>query len=311
MMRARRCGSALMLVLWLVVILGAAGASFAAGTRGELDVVRNLRARSGARYAAESGVLLAHERLAEWLRRPLSTTERALLFSRLELELADLRDVALGDARVAVVVIDLNARLDLNQADEVMTREFLRQFTSDAQADAANAALQDWKDRDDDVRPGGAEAREYQRAGSLYKPANGPLHRLEELTRVLGLPESLAQAIAPFVTVDGDSRINLNSAPFEVLAALPAIGAEGAQAIIAERTRGRVFTSAGGVQELVRAREPTALTPALSRTVTLPSRLLIVSRGWQEGHPLTHEIQAVVAVSGQTMRLHSWRERDL
>jgi hypothetical protein len=42
-----------------------------------------------------------------------------------------------------------------------------------------------------------------------------------------------------------------------------------------------------------------------------PSRILIVSRGWREGNALTHEIQAVYAVSGSELTLVRWRERDL
>lgn len=47
--------------------------------------------------------------------------------------------------------------------------------------------------------------------------------------------------------------------------------------------------------------------------VDTPTRLLIISRGWQDGHPLTHEIQAVYALvsepTGDRLLLQSWRER--
>ena len=42
-----------------------------------------------------------------------------------------------------------------------------------------------------------------------------------------------------------------------------------------------------------------------------PSRILIISRGWTEGHPLTHEIQAVFTVSGARLLPVRRRERDL
>lgn len=42
-----------------------------------------------------------------------------------------------------------------------------------------------------------------------------------------------------------------------------------------------------------------------------PSRILVVSRGRMEGHPLTHEIQAVYAISENELRLIRWQERDL
>lgn len=42
-----------------------------------------------------------------------------------------------------------------------------------------------------------------------------------------------------------------------------------------------------------------------------PSRLLLVSRGWVSGHPLTHEIQAVYAITGNRLVFSHWRERSL
>jgi hypothetical protein len=44
--------------------------------------------------------------------------------------------------------------------------------------------------------------------------------------------------------------------------------------------------------------------------VMMPTRLLVVSRGWQAGHPLTHEIQAVYAIVGSRLKLQSQLERD-
>jgi hypothetical protein len=42
-----------------------------------------------------------------------------------------------------------------------------------------------------------------------------------------------------------------------------------------------------------------------------PSRILVASRGWLDGHALTHEIQAVYAVVGGALTLVRWRERTL
>ena len=50
---------------------------------------------------------------------------------------------------------------------------------------------------------------------------------------------------------------------------------------------------------------------ARGETVSEPTRLLVVSRGWLDGSPLTHEIQAVYAVRGDRLAFVRWRERDL
>lgn len=40
-----------------------------------------------------------------------------------------------------------------------------------------------------------------------------------------------------------------------------------------------------------------------------PSRVLVISRGWRNGHPLSHEIQAVYAVQDDRLALVRWQER--
>lgn len=45
-------------------------------------------------------------------------------------------------------------------------------------------------------------------------------------------------------------------------------------------------------------------------TVDGDGRVLIVARGWQQGHDLTREVQAVYAIEGSELRLLRWRERD-
>ncbi len=50
---------------------------------------------------------------------------------------------------------------------------------------------------------------------------------------------------------------------------------------------------------------------AFGDTRTSPSRLVLIARGWHSGHALTHEIQAVYAISNATLVLVTWRERDL
>jgi len=108
-----------------------------------------------------------------------------------------------------------------------------------------------------------------------------------------------------------DGFVNINSAPESVLAALPGISSAMARSAVRRRETGEVFVMAtdpfgplGGVPGGVAS----APAPRLS---VMPSRLLIVSRGWQDGHPLSHEIQAVYAVLGARLVLRAWQERDL
>ena len=60
-----------------------------------------------------------------------------------------------------------------------------------------------------------------------------------------------------------------------------------------------------------RTASDTVLVAATGELREEPSRLLLVSRGWVSGHPLTHEIQAVYAISGNRLVFSHWRERSL
>ena len=60
-----------------------------------------------------------------------------------------------------------------------------------------------------------------------------------------------------------------------------------------------------------RTASDTVLVAATGELRDEPSRLLLISRGWVSGHPLTSEIQAVYAISGNRLVFSHWRERSL
>jgi general secretion pathway protein K len=277
-----RRGVALIFVLWLLVLLGVIVAEVASRSRLEADILSNLRARTVARSGAESGIVAAVVRIEALLDSTRSLPERITTFRDLNARLAPLDDVALGSGRFGVTVVDLNARIDLNRADAVTLQGLFRQFTSDAHAEEVAA---------------------------LVKQA--PLNRLGELTYIPEVDDSLALAVAPYITLWSDGSVNINSAPEPVLAALPGISSAMARSAVRRRETGEVFIMPTGPSGLLSAIPAgVAGTPA-PRLSVMPNSLLIVSRGWQAGHPLTHEIQAVYAVLGPRLVLRARQERDL
>jgi general secretion pathway protein K len=305
-------GVALALVLWLLVVLGAVAAAVVGSTRRESQMLINARARTVARYAAESGIAAGAALLQRRLMTANGPAHQVLAFTEVNREFAELHDVALGNAQFSVALTNLSGRLDLNQAQTGALLGLFSQFTSRDDAEAIVAALEDWRDPDDLVRSDGAEQEVYARAGSPYLPRNAPLNRLDELRRVRGVSGSLAHAVEPYITVTGDLLIDINGATEVVLAAIPGIGRDGARAIQGRRRASGPFTSIAEVQAFLGKRHggTTSAVP-LTGIAVAPTRLLLVSRGWMVGHPLTHEIQAAYAVVGNQLRLQSWRERDL
>ena len=116
-------------------------------------------------------------------------------------------------------------------------RAILRQRGLDA-SDRRIAALVDWVDPDPWlVTPESAEDNEYLLLDPPYRPANHPLTELGELPLVMGFSAADAAALAPWVsTLPRQTRLNVNTAPAPVLAALsPLIPATRVAALAARR----------------------------------------------------------------------------
>lgn len=87
-------------------------------------------------------------------------------------------------------------------------------------------AIKDWIDKDDDVTGSGAENAYYRTLETPYAAKNGPLDCIDELLMIKGVTKSLyygtreTPGLRQFLTVYGDGRININTAPRLVLRAL-------------------------------------------------------------------------------------------
>jgi general secretion pathway protein K len=113
------------------------------------------------------------------------------------------------------------------------------------------SALADWLDSDDLQKSDGAESPYYQTLKTPYRARNGKLATLAELSLVKGFTPEVIAKIKPFVTVYAEeggsliskSRINVNTAPKEVLIALDKRIDEGLAARVLEERRLKPFRS--------------------------------------------------------------------
>jgi len=302
---------ALILVLWLLLVLGMASLQILAEVRSRVDGASLLRSRTVARYAAESGVEAARTLLDEMVRRAASPGEQALVFDEYQRAVAAWGEQGIGSGRYQVVVVDLNSRVDLNRSRTVVLQGLLAQFVSAPDAEALVRALRGSAEADEAV----PSATEPDSAFAEPEAATRPLRHLEELALVPGFGDSLMAAIAPYVTVKGDGRINVNTAPLPVLAAVPEIGEVAARSLVAARDRRGPLASALAVYSALAEISRGAPSSRMPGLVTTPRRVLVVSRGWEEGQVYTHEVQAVFEVLtsslvvGSRVRPRDWTER--
>lgn len=259
----RRRGVALVTALALILILGALATEVTRSAYSVSDTADNVRSRSIARYAAESGIVLATARIEERLEAMRDSAAIKAYLNGLERGESSIEQ--LGDARLHVTIVDVNSRLDVNSAtgEQLMTL-----FSSVAGLNESRRAAAAIRNRIDYGRAG--DSFEGAPPADIKRPAySTPLRSLAELSGIPGVDGKLANAAAPYLTVDGDGHINRTSASRSVIAA-----------------------AGGDLRDI-------------------PSRLLVISRGWKDGRPLTFEIQAVFAIEYGKLVMVSWRERDL
>lgn len=283
--KADRRGVALLLVLWLVVLLATVTLAASGAARSSGDLITARRAGATAQSMAESGVTVAVTAINDSLRRlRRDSTATNLFLNGLDAATNNGASVikrmatdTLGDGAFAIAVVDVDARLDVNSTGEIGLTKFLSDFMTPIEARllAERIALrvkgeQSTLDSAETMRATrDSLSRVLLGQGSSSSRLRHPFESLEELLQIRGVDETLLERLAPFLTVDGDARVNRRSAPQQVVAA------------------------------------------AAGSLVDAPSRLLIITRGWQLGHPLTHEIQAVYDVGETGLTLVRWRERTL
>jgi general secretion pathway protein K len=223
--RRTQRGTALLLVLWVVALMGIVLGSFVVLARSEQMQTRWLFDTTRARYAAEAG-----------LSRAIYELRRADPLTRW---VPDGRpyELVFDDAKIEVTITDESGRVDLNMADEIMLLALFQQAGAEQErASRLVDGVLDWRDPDDLVRPLGAEDDEYEAEGLGYGAADRGFALAGELQQVLGMDYELYRKVAPLVTVYArTARPNPAFAPPEVLQLLPGITPDIARQVVEQR----------------------------------------------------------------------------
>jgi competence ComEA-like helix-hairpin-helix protein len=291
----RRSGSVLVAVLWCLALLSLVVIGVLHTARMDLIVVKNYGDRIQAHYLAVAGIEKAKALLYQDARQ---RTRSALSHSGSLFDSADqFRNVRFGPGQFSVFhrgrtdegggllygVSDEESRLNINNSSSNELSQLDSQVTPDVVA-----AIMDWRDEDNTVSTGGAEAEYYLSMQPPYLPRNGPVQTLRELLMVRGItPELLLGrdrqlngiiqssdepanetlsdmrdlGWAGLLTVDssinnlnaaGLERVNVQSADEAALTGVKGITSEIAKAIIAYRNQNR-FGSIADLLDVVAA----------------------------------------------------------
>ncbi len=275
-MRNRR-GVALMVVLWSVALLATLTAMATSAARMSAATATNIRSRAVARAMAESGVLAATADIGDSLRvYGNDAAHRDAYLSRLEpsvMGAAAMIDDSLGEGRFAVTIVDVSARLDVNTAGVDGLTSLFATATSTGTARTM------------------AEQIESAIVGAQTLNVDAAAMARDSLAAMLL----------------GRERSPLTRLAFESLDAVRDVVGDNA-GVLAQVASQLTVDGDGRINR--RAASRAVLAAASGSLVDAPSRLLIVARGWERGHPLSREIEAVYDVATDGLHLVRWRERD-
>jgi general secretion pathway protein K len=155
---------------------------------------------------------LATDQLQRSIKAHAALSQAMALLTTDDPAVDDLHEPWATALEASTTLVDESRKLNLNTASvEALTR-LITQIQPDPQLDAAGIAgmLADWRDA-----PEGSFCD-----GRSPACHNAPLNTVDELRLVPGMTPALFDACAPYVTIYGDGRINLNTADPIVLSAV-------------------------------------------------------------------------------------------
>ena len=240
-------GMVLMTVLWIVLVISFISFALAAAVRVELNSTGNSFDSERAIFMAKG----AAEAVLQELKDPKVFPKSPMQ------EEGGLYVVKFDSGEVRVKVETDSSRIDLNGADEKVMGAMFASMAIDR--DTSNAlvdSILDWRDADDVARPNGAEVDDYGSSFVSGKrlPRNAPFRDMQELMLVKHMTPEIYFGRVTFdpntsqnqkliglrdvATVgSGSNLIDVNTAPIEVLAALPGMDRSVATNIVAERDK--------------------------------------------------------------------------
>jgi len=270
LLKNRKGGVALVLVIWAMVMLTAIAGEFTYSMRTELNIVRNLKEEEESYQSALAGIELAKlEILSAKKSSYVYMNEDGILVLLQENE-NPVRTFELENGSFSYTINDEDGKLNINNATLPQLKYIVRNTGIDdiAAVDTIVDSIIDWKDTNDLHMLNGAEEDYYQSLENPYSCKDGSFDIIDELLLVKGVTPEIfygsekkddeeeetdesesdekqsLKGIAQYFTPFARGNININTAPELVLEAV--FGIEAAQNIIIQRKAGPVLTGVGG-----------------------------------------------------------------
>ncbi|OPY79403.1 MAG: putative type II secretion system protein K [Syntrophorhabdus sp. PtaU1.Bin058] len=243
MIRSER-GIALLMVLWIITILMVLVVSFSFLTKTEARSTFYFREGVQKKFYAEAGI---EEALMEIYHRQVYRNQ-AVVLEGSEVVRVDGRPYTgeIGTGRYVIRLLNESGKININTMTDatgvVLNNLLVSLGVPKERADIIVDSMLDWVDGDNVRRLNGAEDEYYLSLPNPYKAKNGPFEVMEELLLVRDMSPDILfgskerKGLIHFVTVYGStSKINLNTAPQEILMALPGLTTDAVMRIMEQR----------------------------------------------------------------------------
>ena len=300
-------GIALLIILWVTTILTVMAFSLSVMTRAESYGTLAFKEEMEKKLLAEAGI---ERGIAEIVYRSVNRNQTVTL-EGMEVWKPDgtAHTVDTGKGGYVVRIIDESGKISLNGLTDssgiILKNLLINQGTASEKADIIVDSILDWKDADDLHRLGGAESDYYLSLAKPYKAADRDFETLEELILVRGItPEILygsgdTNGIIPFLTIHGKTgQVNINTAPKEVLAALPGMDAARVESIIALRESSDI----AALRNFSGAANP-LMAPYVTAESDTSSLFSVEATGFTDDVKKGHSIMATIALD-RSNRFH-------
>ncbi len=226
--------SVLILVLWSLAFLTILAVNLGVGVRQQITLLSRLEKRETLRLAAHSGVEKARALVRYYFRqgRPAFTRQnkQALLgtpyvFKGVKIgnAVCDILYVRRenGEDVVHYGITNEEGKLNINTADvAILSRLFGAVFGFPKEkCDDLAARVVEWRETAPET-PDADQGSAYGKVDYSYGPKQAAFERVEELNLIPGIDATIYSRLQEFVTVYGTGRVDLNTAPEEVLIAI-------------------------------------------------------------------------------------------
>jgi len=220
-------GTALVLTLLIITTLAGLTIGFSGESGVELTLAGYSRDSYRAYLVARSGIDAGMALLAD--DEDLAMDSLNEDWARLEF-LAALHGLEEEGITVSGGVVDESGKINVNllrnedgEIDEIREEQIRRLFLVLGLKDEMVNPLLDWLDADDMERQDGAEAYFYQNLDEPYPCANGPFLTPGQIFLVKGMGKLRrfeGKRLLDYLTLYSDGKVNINTAPSEVLQSL-------------------------------------------------------------------------------------------